>query len=63
MKPPHRRRPSRHEFVFESLESRLLLSADLVPVADIVATEPSLLPAEHRALADQDRKDDEHRAA
>jgi len=48
--PPHRRRPSRHGFAFESLESRLLLSADLAPIADILATEPSLLPAEHRSL-------------
>ena len=48
-KHPHRGAP-RRGLQFESLESRLLLSADLAPVADVLATEPSLVPAEHRAL-------------
>jgi len=49
-KHPHRGARSRG-LVLESLEPRLLLSAELAPVPDVLATEPSLVPAEHRALA------------
>jgi outer membrane lipoprotein-sorting protein len=48
-KRSHRRAAPRG-LAFESLESRLLLSADLLPAADGLATGPSLVPAEHRAL-------------
>ena len=52
-KPPDRRpgdRPQSRAVAFEALESRLLLSADLLPAADALAQDLSLVPAEHRAL-------------